>query len=252
MTLNTHNKLIVKSLLNKENDDTFRFDFALTEHMKRMGDLRKRNVKEVLIHNACAPMSHHDLKNALIWSADKFGGEFGELVKSTYRYLQISNEYVNEFSVNFHGTKIDVRIDFYQNLNLKYLSGQCFVTYFVRGNYINFFNNDMLANKTKRIVIENENIVNYMTKNNKKHESIFNLAFRMRQVSTNRLFMIFSHALLGKKIKFVSTKMPGADPSWQKPSRNHAAAEYAPSCPAALRWRYVPPHHSAAQNKSRP
>ena len=207
MTTNAQNKLVVKTLLDKDNDDIFHFDYALTEHIKRMGALRKRNVKEVLFHNACAPMDKYALKNALIWSANNFSDEFAELVKSTYRYLQISNEFVDEFSVNFHGTKIEVRIDFYQKLHSDYFVGQCFVTYFVRGDYVNFFNNDMLKNKTRRIVIENENVVNYMTKNNKKHNDILNLAFVMRHVSVSRLFIFFTHALLGKKIKFASVKM---------------------------------------------
>lgn len=207
MDTNTQNKIVVKTLLNKDNDNIFHFDYALTEHIKHVGAVRKRNVREILIHNACAPMDKMGVKNSLIWTADDFGGEFGELLKNTYRYLQISDDNVREFTVNFHGTKIDVRIDFYQSIRSSFFRGQCFVTFFVRGNYVNFFNDGMLANKTHRIVIENENVVNYMTRNNKKNELISNLAFEMRCVSTDRLFMLFSHILLGKKIKHAIVKM---------------------------------------------
>ena len=204
MDTNTQNKLVVKTLLNKDNDNTFHFDYALTEHLKRIGAVRKRNVREILIHNACSPLDGRAIKNSLVWTADDFGGEFGELVKSTYRYLQIADDNVREFTVNFHGTKIDVRIDFYQRLNDRYINGQCFVTFFVRGsNYINFFNDGMLANKTHRIVVENENIVNYMTKNNKINNNIYDIAHDMRGVTIDRLFKLFSHVLLGKKVKHV-------------------------------------------------
>lgn len=207
MDTNTQNKLVVKTLLNKDNDNTFHFDYALTEHLKRVGAVRKRNVREILIHNACSPLDNRSIKNSLVWTADDFGGEFGELLKSTYRYLQISDENVREFTVNFHGTKIDVRIDFYQRLNDRYINGQCFVTFFVRGNYVNFFNDGMLANKTHRIVIENENVVNYMTRNNKNNNNICDIAHDMRGVTIDRLFMLFSHVLLGKKVKHVVVKM---------------------------------------------
>ena len=206
MNNNTQNKLVVKTLINKDDDRAFHFDYALTEHMKRMGVVRKRNVREILIHNACAPMDERAVKNSLIWTADDFGGEFGELLKNTYRYLQISDENVKEFTVDFHGTKIDVRIDFYQNKCSKFFCGQCFITFFVRGDYVNFFNDDMLVNKSHSIIVENENIVNYMIKNNKKNDIIFNLAYEMRCVSFDRLFNLFSHILLGKKIKHTIVK----------------------------------------------